>query len=131
MTSFIGRAWIPNDTSLDTASYRCKCVQDGKVQLVATTLPDDLCQPHRNGEWCPCEGSHKKWIYLNKPSTSDPKCCGLQMCYGTCQPQPPKKKKFVIKPKIELPELYEEESTQWYPGQRVTIADISFSAWSP
>ena len=91
MTTFIGRAWIPNDTSLDTSSYQCKCVQDGKVQLVATTLPDDLCQPHRNGEWCPCEGTHKKWIYLNKPSTSDQKCCGLQMCSGTCHPPQPKK----------------------------------------
>jgi hypothetical protein len=26
----------------------------------------------------------RKWIYLNEPSTSDPVCCGKQLCLGEC-----------------------------------------------
>jgi hypothetical protein len=83
----IGRAWIPKGTHSDIAPlFECQCVRDGKVVLVEANHPDALLEEndHRNGEWCPCPGMDKKWIYLNEPSTSDPECCGKQICSGEC-----------------------------------------------
>jgi len=84
-TGTIGRAWIPKGIHSDIAAlFKCQCVQDGEIVLVEAEHPDDLLEEddHRNGEWCPCSGMDKKWIYLNEPSTSDPECCGKQMCSG-------------------------------------------------
>jgi len=82
-TKPIGRAWLPKGTHSDiTTLFKCQCVRDGKVVLVEAEHPDDLLveDDHRNGEWCPCSGMDRKWIYLNEPSTSDPECCGKQLC---------------------------------------------------
>lgn len=64
----IGQSSIPSEQWRHNPSYECACVQSGKVNLVVTETPEELMQDHRNGEWCPCEGMKKKWIYLFEPT---------------------------------------------------------------
>ena len=64
----IGRAWISCEERRNDPDCRCQCVVEGQVELVVSDHPDDLAQEHRNGDWCPCEGQQKKWIYLHEPS---------------------------------------------------------------
>jgi hypothetical protein len=64
----IGQSAIPSEQWRHDPCYECACVQSGKVNLVVTDTPEELMQDHRNGEWCPCEGMKKKWIYLFEPT---------------------------------------------------------------
>ena len=68
-TQPIGSAWLPKGTHPNIRPlFECKCVQDGVIVLVESEHPDNLIKEHRNGDWCPCSGMDKKWIYLNDPS---------------------------------------------------------------
>ena len=85
----IGRAWISSEERRNDTDCRCQCVIDGQVELVVSDHPDDLAQEHRNGDWCPCEGQQKKWIYLHEPSGNswdaeeeDEPCVGCEEGYG-------------------------------------------------
>ncbi len=85
----IGRAWISSEERRNDPDCRCQCVIDGQVELVVSDHPDDLAQEHRNGDWCPCEGQQKKWIYLHEPSGNswdaeeeDEACVGCQEGHG-------------------------------------------------
>jgi len=64
----IGQSAIPSEQWRHDPCYECACVQSGKVNLVVTDTPEELMHDHRNGEWCPCEGMKKKWIYLFEPT---------------------------------------------------------------
>ena len=61
--SGIGCAWIPNEQERYSEYSQCPCVRAGKIQLVVSETPEALCREHSSGEWCPCPGNQKKWIY--------------------------------------------------------------------
>ena len=63
LPSGIGCSWIPNEEERNTEWSQCACVRARKIQLVVTKTPNELCQKHCSGEWCPCPGMQKKWIY--------------------------------------------------------------------
>ena len=62
--SGIGKAWIPIGETIEPDShYNCKCVKDGKIQMWYAKTPNELNRDHCAGEYCPCSGMKKKWIY--------------------------------------------------------------------
>ena len=63
LPSGVGCAWLPSEEERNTEWTQCACVRAGKIQLVVANTPDELCQEHCSGEWCPCPGMQKKWIY--------------------------------------------------------------------
>ena len=63
LPSGVGCAWVPSEEERNTEWTQCACVLAGKIQLVVAETPDTLCQEHCSGEWCPCPGMQKKWIY--------------------------------------------------------------------
>lgn len=63
LPSGIGCAWIPSEGERNTENSQCECVRSGKIQLVVAKTEHELNESHYSGEWCPCPGEQKKWIY--------------------------------------------------------------------
>ena len=63
LPSGIGCSWLPSEEERNTEWKQCACVRAGKIQLVVAKTPNELCQEHCAGDWCPCPGMQKKWIY--------------------------------------------------------------------
>ena len=63
LPSGVGCAWLPSEEERNTEWTQCTCVRAGKIHLVVAKTPDELCQEHCAGDWCPCQGMQKKWIY--------------------------------------------------------------------
>ena len=63
LPSGVGCSWLPSQEERNTEWTQCACVRAGKIQLVVAKTPNELCQEHCAGDWCPCPGMQKKWIY--------------------------------------------------------------------
>ena len=66
----MGAAWIQSEELRFAENSQCPCVQSGKVRLVVSNHPGNLSKDHLGGEWCPCQGASRKWIYRDH-STMD------------------------------------------------------------
>lgn len=67
LPSGIGCSWITSEQQRYSEYAQCACVHAGKIQLVVANSPNELNEDHCAGEWCPCPGNQKKWIYRHFP----------------------------------------------------------------